>query len=140
MLKALNFIHRLIAVCTADGKKRIKLALQNVLYMAVAVLCFFLLTKLLGGRFGGDGGKKFAVWLASWLGIILLFILTLEFTLLGVISQVLLFVCAFIGIFTSSQKGKNAVALVICLASFAAVAFAFYLLAALSLIDAIKNL
>ncbi len=140
MLKGLNFIHRFIDVCSADGKRRIKLALQNILYILLSAVCFWLLIKVYDSRFGGDTDKKFALWLLAWIAVIALAVLTLEFLLLGGISQILLFFCALFGIFSSEQKGKNAIAFLLALLSFGMAIFLFYFTTVLFLIDALKNL
>ncbi len=108
MLGKLNFIKRIGDILCGSGKQRRKLAIENVLYVIFAFVCAFLLVKLFQNRtsetISCENANK---WFWAWIGIFACAVGAIEFLLLGVISQIVMFFCTLFPMFDPERREDN---------------------------------
>lgn len=98
-------------IIRGSGKRRIVCSIVNIALIAIAALCVWGLFRSL------DIMNS-----TSFIGGLLLFIVCIvcgiAFVINGIVGQIILLVCAFIGLFNAEERKCNAVAFVIALLSF----------------------
>lgn len=127
MLKILNLFTRILNVIFSNGEKRLKFAIENIVYIALAVLCAWGAYKLIGNVSGILSAESCSAESAGMAGLnilgIIVCISTGIYTLVaGVASQAVLLVFSLIGTVISHTRGKNLVAFLIALISLGACA------------------
>lgn len=115
------FIHYLMNNVTAQGAKRVVMALVNILLVGLAGGCIYGIVTLAGSMPLGV--------IVSIILIIVLVVIALYLVLNGVIGQIALMIMSLIGCFADKEHRASAIfAFVIALLSLAAAGVALWLL------------
>ncbi len=123
MLKILKVFSRILDVVTCDGKKRFKLAIENVFYMVFAVVCAWGAYELIDyvNEISANGCtcEDAGMGALAILGILICIGTGIYTLIAGIASQLVLLVCALLGSILSTTRGKNFAAFIIALLSLA---------------------
>ncbi len=129
MLKILKVFTRILDVIMADGEKRLKLAIENVIYVAFALVCAWGTYKLISyvsdsfsalkASCTAEGAGYIAL---AILGIISCVIAGVYALIAGIVSQAALLVFSLLGTIVSKSRSKNFIAFIIALISLGACA------------------
>ncbi len=125
MAKILNVFSRVLDVIMADGHKRLKFAIENMIYMAFAVVCAWGAFELIsyvseslatasGCACDNTGYVSLAI-----CGIIICIAVGLYMLIAGIVSQAVLLIFALLGSLLSSTRGKNFLSFILALVSLA---------------------
>ncbi len=126
MLKILNVFSRILDVIFSDGNKRLKLAVENVIYMAFTVVCAwgaYELIQYLSEELsvaGSCSSENAGYCLLAVVGVITCIGTGIYTLIAGVASQAVLLVLALLGSLISLSRGKNFLAFIIALVSLVA--------------------
>lgn len=128
IFNAANAISRIIRIKISNGKEKIKIAIEQLLFIAVAVAVAALATFLLGNLNTELFADNFILWLLCLIGMIACFAFTFEFVLIGAVCQLALIITAIIHCCMKQDIKKNIVALIIGIASIVGGAIVLYLI------------
>ncbi len=128
MSKIFNVFNRILDVITADGDKRLRFAIENVIYVAFAVICAWGAYKLIDyvsfsiPSIETCASTETAYNALAILGIIVCICTGIYTLVAGVVTQAVLLVFSLLGSIFSSSRGKNFLSFIIALISLGACA------------------
>ena len=122
MFKILRLFNRIISVIFCNGEKRLKLAVENIAFVALAVVCAWGAYELIGKvqsifAVGEFNAETIGIIVAIIIGIIVCFSTGIYALIAGIVSQAVLLAFAIVGIVLSRSRDKNFFAFLIALIS-----------------------
>ncbi len=125
MTKILAIFTKIVDVIFASGEERLKTAITNVLFIGIAVACAWGCYELAhvvsenAASAQNCSSTLAAETFGAIVGIIFCFSTGLYALISGIVTQAVLLIFALIGIIISKERGKNAIAFLIALATLA---------------------
>ncbi len=123
MLKILKVFTRILDVILGDGDKRLKLAIENILYIVFTVVCAWGAYRLISyvsvtvSDTANCSAESAGLTALAIIGIISCVLAGVYTLVAGLASQAVLLVFGLLGTLISRSRGKNFVAFLIALIS-----------------------
>ena len=128
MKNLFRFIHHIINVCAASGKKRLGYSFLHILSLAMMAACFYGVYFMVTGADSVLAGAGLGGLVLSRIGIVICAAMGVLFFLQGFVAQIVTFITGLIGLAKAEERAANLAAALVALLSVVALIVAGVLL------------